>query len=561
MSMPIQRQSEQFGYFDDGPRFARDRTSTDLPRGLAALVNTSGPRIQGGMLNTRTAVNTDGMHPDDHAYHTELPPGRGGEVTWVDDAESYGRNPRREYNPDFGYEPTDEDERRQEGVAEDDESGYNWGPEPRRASRHPFDREAGWADDNPSYDDTMKHIDDTLSAGEPFPGGDGFLSGTPRIPSGVGEGDDWQCSDCGNTPDSGGFFPALNNGTLIEPTHDSGWDGHYACGDCGKVIGRVAARRAGRTAGAWEDFFGDEMPSPFAGRDPENFFTDWLERGPRPGENDDPPRGRKGALSRTAACLECGGDVLPDGGDWEHVDGPSEHDAEPDQDDYDNDDYGMGRDPAQAMDEFKSRREGRRVAGSDQLDELTQRKALNLVKGWMGRHMAGDEDEDLDIPSGQRAYESGEGLKLHPSWTGTWQHPVTGEQVEDESGPSPAILHEGVHGWADDASFDDDLNDRLRGIGVQTGNWYGNVLTLHPYKEWSIPAHAQRTSAAEATPQDPAMAPQMPVGGGFLPGHRVGLDWRDRTIPGTVIANDGQVHIRWDEGQYTSEDPTEVRLL
>ena len=132
MSMPIQRQSESYGYFDDGPRFARDRTSTDLPRGLAALINTSGPRITGGMLNTRTAVNTDGMHPDDHAYHTELPPGRGGEVTWVDDAENYGRNPRREYNPDFGYEPTDEDERRQEGVAEDDDSGYNWGPEPRR---------------------------------------------------------------------------------------------------------------------------------------------------------------------------------------------------------------------------------------------------------------------------------------------------------------------------------------------------------------------------------------------------------------------------------------------
>jgi hypothetical protein len=319
MSMPIQRQSEQFGYFDDGPRFARDRSSTDLPRGLAALVNTSGPRIQGGMLNTRTAVNTDGMHPDSHAYHTELPPGRGGEVTWVDDAENYGRNPRREYNPDFGYEPTDEDERRQEGVAEDDESGYNWGPEPRRASRHPFDR----------------------------------------------------------------------------------------------------------TAGAWEDFFGDEMPSPFAGKDPENFFTDWLERGPKPGENDD-PRDHKDNRSRTAACLQCGGDVLPDGGDWEHVNGPSDHEAEPDQDDYDNDDYGMGRDPARAMDEFKSRREGRRVA---------------------------------------------------------------------------------------------------------------------------------------LAPQDPAMAPQMPVGGGFLPGHRVGLDWRDRTIPGTVIANDGQVHIRWDEGQYTSEDPTEVRLL
>lgn len=78
----------------------------------------------------RLAVNTDGMDPDSHAYHVELPQGRGGEVTWVDDAETYGRNPRRRWDPDFGWEQTDEDERRAEGVAEDDESGYNWGPEP-----------------------------------------------------------------------------------------------------------------------------------------------------------------------------------------------------------------------------------------------------------------------------------------------------------------------------------------------------------------------------------------------------------------------------------------------
>ena len=140
--MPIQRQSEQYGAFDSGPRWERDRESHDLPKGLAGLMNATGRSIQSGLLNTRQAVNTDGMHPDSHAYHTELPPGRGGEVTWVDDAESYGRNPRREYNPDFGYEPTDEDERRQEGVAEDDDSGYNWGPDPRHASRHPFDRTA-----------------------------------------------------------------------------------------------------------------------------------------------------------------------------------------------------------------------------------------------------------------------------------------------------------------------------------------------------------------------------------------------------------------------------------
>jgi len=133
MSMPIQRQSESFGYFDHGPRFERDRTSTDLPRGLAGLINGMGPRIQAGMLDTRTAVNTHGMDPESHAYHTELP---------------YGPGPGRIYNPDFReYEPSDEDERRQEAVGEDDDSGYNWGPEPRRASRHPFDRTAGaWQD-------------------------------------------------------------------------------------------------------------------------------------------------------------------------------------------------------------------------------------------------------------------------------------------------------------------------------------------------------------------------------------------------------------------------------
>lgn len=136
---------------------------------------------------------------------------------------------------------------------------------------------------------------------------------------------------------------------------------------------------------------------------------------------------------------------------------------------------------------------GQRTA-SGSLDDLTQRRALNLVREWM-RQRYGDEDsKETMAPSGQHAYESGGGLKLHPSWTGTWQHPVTGEMVDDESGPSPAILHEGVPGWADDASFDDDLNDRLRGLGVQTGNWYGNVLTLHPHREWSIPPHA-RTSA------------------------------------------------------------------
>lgn len=247
MSMPIQRQSESFGYFDDGPRYARDRSSTELPRGLAGLINTSGPRITAGLLNTRTAgvtdpdpsdqegvaemnwpgwkrrnldedgqpyqdwpnpnrspeqrrdeayqewisrgaphhgsrtascdycgeeghdwdihpeahrdvaewereksllefpfgdhreafrlaVNVDGMDPASHAYHQESyggPYDAGG--GWVGDEDGY-RAPRRDWNPDYGYEPTDEDERNHELVGEDDDSGYNWGPEP-----HPED--------------------------------------------------------------------------------------------------------------------------------------------------------------------------------------------------------------------------------------------------------------------------------------------------------------------------------------------------------------------------------------------------------------------------------------
>lgn len=82
-------------------------------------------------------------------------------------------------------------------------------------------------------------------------------------------------------------------------------------------------------------------------------------------------------------------------------------------------------------------------------------------------------------------------------------------------------------------------------------------------KKSSFMRHLEgRRVALAPAPADPAaMAPQMPVGGGFLPAHRVGLDWRDRTVPGTVIGVDDQVHIRWDDGQYTSEHPDEVRLL
>ena len=66
------------------------------------------------------------MDPEAHAYHGELPYGRGGEP-WGDEGL---RTPRREMGQGGQYEPTDLDERLREQVGEDDESGYNWGPAP-----------------------------------------------------------------------------------------------------------------------------------------------------------------------------------------------------------------------------------------------------------------------------------------------------------------------------------------------------------------------------------------------------------------------------------------------
>jgi hypothetical protein len=41
--------------------------------------------------------------------------------------------------------------------------------------------------------------------------------------------------DCGNTPDSDGFFPCDEAGRIIEPTADSDWDGLYVCERCGQL--------------------------------------------------------------------------------------------------------------------------------------------------------------------------------------------------------------------------------------------------------------------------------------------------------------------------------------
>jgi hypothetical protein len=49
---------------------------------------------------------------------------------------------------------------------------------------------------------------------------------------------------------------------------------------------------------------------------------------------------------------------------------------------------------------------------------------------------------------------------------------------------------------------------------------------------------------------------------GFAPGHRIGLPYRDTVIPGTVThLNGGNVGVRWDDGQHSSENPWDIMPL
>jgi len=139
MTFPIQRQSEAFSVFDDGAlRFAKDYEQRELPKGLASLVS-RGVGITAGLNNprgiTHEAVNTEHMDPSSHAYHQIYNyDGRSHDPVGTPRDVGFG-----------GVEPTDYDERRHEQsydlVDEDDESGYNWGPEPHRHEDEAFREE------------------------------------------------------------------------------------------------------------------------------------------------------------------------------------------------------------------------------------------------------------------------------------------------------------------------------------------------------------------------------------------------------------------------------------
>jgi len=268
MSMPIQRQSEQFAAFDTSPRWARDRESYDLPKGLAGLINTTGPRITGGLLNTREA----GMHyPDEYDPRVdgfpEEDPRRIVPTRAEAEADEYEGDDYDDY--DYSLENHDPHRYIPENFVDPREAR-------RGSGRHPFDRAAAvrqakgkcecWegyervpgtepcaegscrkCDSHRknsskiaaemSYDDIMKRIDEQLAQGEPqseIP-----RDGDPLHPSLLGRN---QCQNCGHFATDHGEVNHVSigddyKGMFCWPCMDelkSTWydkDGHYRTAD------------------------------------------------------------------------------------------------------------------------------------------------------------------------------------------------------------------------------------------------------------------------------------------------------------------------------------------
>jgi hypothetical protein len=113
-------QADQYAYFDTSPR--PERVAHEAPPEVVREY-TRGRSVGDGQLNPRAfhAVNTRGMDPESHAYH-EMP------YASLDPREGWRRNEGGHWESPEGFERAQEEA--DEGIDEDDLSGYNWGPEP-----------------------------------------------------------------------------------------------------------------------------------------------------------------------------------------------------------------------------------------------------------------------------------------------------------------------------------------------------------------------------------------------------------------------------------------------
>lgn len=628
MSMPIQRQNEAYGIFDDGPRFARDRSSTDLPSGLAGLVNSMGPRIQAGLLNTRTAscdycgeeghdweihpeahrdvadwqrekhllefpfgdhreariaVNVDHMDPDSHAYHQESYGGAydaGGH--WVGDEDGH-YTPRREWNPDFGYEMTDEDERNHELVAEDDDSGYNWGPEPtgipehlvhgsrRGSGRHPFDRAAGrrllgfqWSqqqyDPSVHSDYERKLFDDVELHKAPLENGHELhawrYTGHPDDKQGWqwAISDPSRASEYGKFPGEGHADWSNYNGS---PPQISTW---LAAGGYGAAADANLARR----------HQGIDFEVPQAGhintleeaqQQAQEHYQRLFPIGTSTGGHDSGLD--YSDLNSYMRHLESMRRLAKDGGctcweGYERVPGtePCASGSCRKKTSAADIDWSRVR-PGPMVDVPLRRQDPEDYFGwvEDDSDTCpTCNRSVRYVSGPHCRHTASLPDES-ESTMYHVSRPSRKPWKKSPIWL--WKDL---DAAHEHASSAPGLKVYRVNTDGVDLQPDDEYEDDV-------AYYSENGIPKHQFEEmddldrhfWG--SHLMHHTAAAEAPMDPAQM-QVPMGGGYQIGHRVGLPWRNQVIPGTVIGLDGSgVVTRWDDGQYSTEEPHNIQLL
>lgn len=128
---------------------------------------------------------------------------------------------------------------------------------------------------------------------------------------------------------------------------------------------------------------------------------------------------------------------------------------------------------------------------------------------------------------------------------------------EDYFDQAPPLQDPGGFGFGGYEDYDPHSSENLPpDYGAQFGPHMSSFTTARSVE--GGPAPKQSVTAAAVQPQ---VVPGW-VGHGYAPGHRVGLPWRDRVIPGTVTHLPGQeVGIRWDDGQHSTEQPSDLRPI
>lgn len=635
MSMPIQRQSEAFGIFDDGPRYARDRASTDLPRGLAGLVNSSGPRIQAGLLNTRQASceycgepghdwqihpeahrdiadwkkerhlqefpfgdYTEGVYPSEDDHGGEAWPGHFGSHTAGWHTPDY--DPRVDgYAKDYGDRPSAselaemeadrEEERRQRPylrkLDEQDPSQFIPGDfvdprEARRGSgRHPFDRAArrrlAEHDDLPPLPDDF-HIPDSPE-GQPDRSPGWLYRQFVGPHKGVWDIPEHELDERWNKVyDTLGFSPEIRE--QWEAARNSGdpsdrWDG----GMDGTLGGGVkdyltrapmskeeyarhredSRNRAKALAdGLWNAIYPPEEEE--GRRSVQNMDTvnSLMANGWQPEhikyDEDDQPY----ALYQHPS----GWTVKDHGGmykDIGHVATPGEAHDVINVDRYDpssGESWHAPFGPQDAHDYIEEQLHGDPEETGGTFQHLTENHpAIRRYKPRQAARLANDIGPRFAQYSptpwektNEGWHNPGSGSRIVPSDDGRWKLMAPSKTVKSSDAPRYAPL--ATH---DDPQVLMEHHDWIS--GGPPPDWHGRPRWWHRMFPPAPPRHAAQMSHEDATNY---------VTHGFQPAHRVGLDWRDRTVPGTVIGVDpDRIHVRWDDGQYTSEDPNEVHLL